>query len=64
PNSILSRHHIRARPDANFRAIAFAILAGKSWKEISLEFDLPVGTLSSFFGRTCRKLSPIFKEYL
>ncbi|MEL7038553.1 MAG: hypothetical protein AAFO04_23500 [Cyanobacteria bacterium J06592_8] len=64
PNSILSRHHIRARPDANFRAIAFAVLAEKSWKEISLEFDLPVGTLSSFFGRTCRKLSPIFKEHL
>ena len=64
PNNFLKNEHIRARPDANFRAIALAVISGKSWKEISVEFDLPIGTLSSFFGRTCRKLAPTFKEYL
>ncbi|WP_413165344.1 hypothetical protein ACL6C3_03385 [Capilliphycus salinus ALCB114379] len=64
PNNFFKKEHIRARPDANFRAIALAVLSGKSWKEISVQFDLPIGTLSSFFGRTCRKLAPTFKEYL
>ncbi|MEB3281275.1 MAG: hypothetical protein VKK42_20365 [Lyngbya sp.] len=64
PNNFFKKQHIRERPDANFRAIALAVIAGKSWKEISVEFDLPIGTLSSFFGRTCRKLAPTFKEYL
>ncbi len=63
PENILKKEHIRGRPDVNFQVIALMLIAEKSWKEISAELNVSMGTVSSFFGRTSRKLAPKFKEY-
>lgn len=64
PNGVFSQHHIRDRPDANFRRIALATMSEKKWDDISLDLNLKLSTLSSFFKRSCKKFYPIFKEYL
>lgn len=56
--------HIRGQPNANFRAIALARLSGKSWEEISVELNVKVPTISSFYQRCCQKFAPQFQEYL
>lgn len=62
-NNIFKNEYIRNYPKANFRDIALATFAGKSWEEISLEMDVKISTLSSFFQRSCKKFAPQFKEY-
>jgi DNA-directed RNA polymerase specialized sigma24 family protein len=59
--ALFSNTKIANRPDANFRAIALARFAGKSWEEISLELGILIPTLSSFYQRCCRKFSEKFK---
>jgi hypothetical protein len=63
-NNLFKQEHIRNFPNANFRAIALASISGKTWEEISAEFEVKVPTLSSFFRRCCQKFAPLFKEYL
>ncbi|MDL5045164.1 sigma-70 family RNA polymerase sigma factor [Oscillatoria amoena NRMC-F 0135] len=55
--------HITNRSDANLRAIALLRLEGKTWKEISQEFDIPIPTLSSFYQRSLRKLTPLLQDF-
>jgi DNA-directed RNA polymerase specialized sigma24 family protein len=62
-NNMFKNECIRNFPKANFRAIALATFSGKSWEEISLEMDVKISTLSSFFQRSCKKFAPQFKEY-
>jgi DNA-directed RNA polymerase specialized sigma24 family protein len=62
--ALFSNTKIANRPDANFRAIALARFAGKSWEEISLELGILIPTLSSFYQRCCRKFSTKFKTDL
>jgi hypothetical protein len=63
-NNLFKQEHIRNFPNANFRAIALASISGKTWEEISADFEVKVPTLSSFFRRCCQKFAPLFKEYL
>ena len=63
-DNVFKKAYIRNRPDANFQAIALAVIADKSWKEIGEEFDIPVGTISSFYWRCCQKFKRKFIEYL
>jgi DNA-directed RNA polymerase specialized sigma24 family protein len=62
--ALFSSTKIANRPDANFRAIALARFAGKSWEEISLELGILIPTLSSFYRRCCRKFTEKFKTDL
>ncbi|MEL6929060.1 MAG: hypothetical protein AAFO95_10525 [Cyanobacteria bacterium J06600_6] len=68
PQGIFSATHIRNRPDANFTSISLAKFSGQSWENISLELDIPIGTLSSFYNRWCRRFAPLLdtelKQYL
>jgi hypothetical protein len=64
PENSFASQYIRNRPDANFRAIALARFAGKTWEELSIEFDLKVPTLSRFFCRVCNKFRYKFREFL
>ncbi|NJP10085.1 MAG: sigma-70 family RNA polymerase sigma factor [Leptolyngbyaceae cyanobacterium RU_5_1] len=56
--------HIEQKPAANFQYIALRFLEGYSWKEISIELDVKVVTLSSFYLRCLTKFASKFKEYL
>lgn len=56
--------HIRNHPEANFRTIALARMAGQSWEEISGTLAVKIPTLSSFFQRCCEKFASKFREIL
>lgn len=64
PDGVFKATHIRKRPDASFQAIALARFADQSWDEISVQFDIKIPTLSSFFQRCCNKFSDQFQQLL
>lgn len=43
--------YVKNHPEANFQIIAKYRMEGKSWKEISQEFNIKIATLSSFYQR-------------
>lgn len=55
PEGMLAQEHIKDHQEANFQAIAEARFAGISWQELSVQWDIPVPTLSSFFQRCVHK---------
>jgi hypothetical protein len=59
---LFQQAHIKNRPDANFQAIALARLSGKTWDEISAEFQISISTLSVFYQRCCNKFCSQFKQ--
>lgn len=63
-DGIFKQTHIINKPHAHFQYIALRFLDGYSWKEISLELDIRVTTLSSFYQRCLLKFAPLFKSYL
>ncbi len=62
--NIFKNTYIKNRPDANFKDIALARFAGKSWQEISAKLEIPLPTLSSFFQRSCEKFRSKFRQYV
>ncbi|MBD2579885.1 sigma-70 family RNA polymerase sigma factor [Oscillatoria sp. FACHB-1406] len=52
------------KPEANFQYIAQQLVAGYTWRELSLELGLEISTLSSFYTRYLKKFSPLLKSYL
>jgi len=55
--------HIENHPAANFQSLAIQRILGKSWKEIAVEFDTKIPTVSSFYYRCLNKFSEKLKEY-
>jgi hypothetical protein len=52
--SELKRIHIRNRPDVNcYVLITRRLPPETAWIDLSLEFDIPVATLSNFYQRQC-----------
>ncbi|NJR62017.1 MAG: sigma-70 family RNA polymerase sigma factor [Cyanobacteria bacterium CRU_2_1] len=59
PDAILCQDCIRGYPHVTFQAIALQRLAGKSWEEISTQFNgMKISTLSSFYQRCVENLAP------
>ena len=53
-SSQLKRIHIRNRPDVNsYILISRRLPPEKSWLDLSVEFGIPVATLSNFYQRQC-----------
>ncbi|MBW4562707.1 MAG: sigma-70 family RNA polymerase sigma factor [Mojavia pulchra JT2-VF2] len=63
PEDIFKNEHIEKCPQANFQALATRRMLGKSWKEISAEFEIKIPTVSSFYYRCVNKFSSKLKEY-
>lgn len=63
PDNLFKKDYIENNPLANFQSIAKQRFLGKSWKEISGEFELKVSTVSSFYSRCLSKYSSKLKEY-
>lgn len=61
--NLFRKEHIENQPRANFQAFAHRRILGKSWKEISAEFNIKVSTVSSFYYRCLNKFSEKLKEY-
>lgn len=49
--------HLKYRPDVNFQQLALARLAGVKWKTLSVDLNVTVSTLSSFYQRSLKELS-------
>jgi DNA-directed RNA polymerase specialized sigma24 family protein len=60
--NIFKHEHIENFPQANFQALAMRRLSGKSWKEISAEFQIKIPTASSFYYRCINKFSKKLRE--
>ena len=63
PENIFKKEYIENCPQATFQALALQRLTGKSWQEISAEFEIKVPTLSSFYYRCINKFLSKLKEY-
>lgn len=63
PENIFKKEYIENCPQATFQALALRRLTGKSWQEISAEFEIKVPTLSSFYYRCINKFLSKLKEY-
>lgn len=63
PDNLFKKDHIENYPAANFQALASRRILGKSWKEISAEFDIKIPTVSGFYYRCLNKFSSKLKEY-
>ena len=63
PEDIFKNKYIENYPQANFQALVQRRLSGKSWKEISAEFEINLKTVSSFYYRCINQFAPKLKEY-
>lgn len=63
-NNIFKTTHMRNRPDANFQAIALAIISEKTWEQIAKEFKVNLPAISNFFRRSCQRFKPDLTECL
>ncbi|MEM9543195.1 MAG: sigma-70 family RNA polymerase sigma factor [Cyanobacteria bacterium P01_E01_bin.42] len=64
PEEIFRSDCIQGHPEASFRAIALRVLNGYSWKELAIEFNIKIPTLSSFYQRRQKKYRSLFRAYL
>ncbi|MEC4812041.1 MAG: sigma-70 family RNA polymerase sigma factor [Scytonema sp. PMC 1069.18] len=63
PEDVFKSEHVEKCPQANFQALVMRRISGKSWQEISEEFEIKVSTVSSFYYRCIKKFSNKLKEY-
>ena len=63
PDNLFKKEYLQNYPAANFQALLQRRILGKSWKEISAEFDINIKTLSSFYYRCVNKFSSRLREY-
>jgi DNA-directed RNA polymerase specialized sigma24 family protein len=63
PDDVLKAEYIKDHPAATFQVLLQRRILGKSWKDISAEFDLKIPTVSSFYYRCLTKFSTRLKEY-
>lgn len=63
PEGVFQQTYTR-KPEANFQYIARKYVDGYEWREISDELGIGISSLSSFYYRSLKKFSPIFRKYL
>ncbi len=63
PDNLFKKEYLQNYPAANFQVLLQRRFSGKSWKEISDEFDINIKTLSSFYYRCVNKFSSRLREY-
>jgi len=63
PDNLFKKEYLQNYPAANFQALLQRRILGKSWQEISAEFDINIKTISSFYYRCVNKFSSRLREY-
>lgn len=63
PDNLL-QEHVDSFSQATFQAIALRYCNKVSWQEMSVEFGIPVPTLSSFYQRRLKRLRHDIREYI
>lgn len=64
PEDLFKSASIVDHPRANFQHIAVKRLDGYSWQDLSIELDVPVPTLSSFYRRCLARFASKLRVYL
>jgi hypothetical protein len=65
PENLLRQQRLRERPEITFQLLAWTkFVEGQTWLEISVNLDVSVHTLCSFFNRQLKELMPYFRKYL
>ncbi len=62
PENLFKNTYIKDHPEANFQAVAKQRLEGKSWKNISENFQLKIPTISQFYYRCLKRFAPTLKK--
>jgi DNA-directed RNA polymerase specialized sigma24 family protein len=63
PENLFKKEHVRNYPAANFQALVKRRTWGKSWQEISDEFQIKISTITSFYSRCLTKFSSNLQAY-
>lgn len=64
PEGIFQAHHIQGHPEANFQYIALQRYYGVTWRELSDELKIPIGTLSEFYRRSIQRFRQKIRDDL
>jgi hypothetical protein len=64
PEGLFAQAYIANFPAANFRYLALKRLEGYSWQDLSIELNIAIPTLSSFYQRCLTRFASILKTYL
>jgi hypothetical protein len=64
PDGFFKKEHVKNRSGASFQRISLMVFDGKTWEQISQEFEIPLSTASSFYQRCSHKLIPYFQTKL
>ncbi|AKV71172.1 MULTISPECIES: hypothetical protein [Microcystis] len=64
PTGQFREAHIRNNEEANFQAIALGRIDGRSWNDLSEQWNIKVSVLSSFYQRSIQRFKQIFRDYL
>jgi hypothetical protein len=64
PEGLFQQASIAGHPAASFQCLALKRLEGYSWQELSVELDIAIPTLSSFYQRCLTRFAPKLKTYL
>lgn len=64
PEGLFAQAYVADRPAASFQYLALQKLEGYSWQDLSIELNIAVPTLSSFYRRCLTRFAPILKTYL
>jgi DNA-directed RNA polymerase specialized sigma24 family protein len=60
---LFKQKHVKDHPQANFQALVQRRLSGKPWEEIAAEFEINVGTVSSFYSRCINVFAPGLRKH-
>lgn len=63
PDRRFNAKHVKDRPSVNFLKLLEYRLAGKRWKEMAVDLDVPPSTLSDFYQRCLKEFTPILRDY-
>ncbi len=64
PDGLFRQNHVAGHPAASFQYIALKRLENYSWQELSIELNIPIPTLSSFYQRCLTRFAPVLRTYL
>jgi hypothetical protein len=64
PENLFAQTHVADHPTASFQYLALRRLEGYSWQDLSVELNIAVPTLSSFYQRCLTRFAPRLKTYL
>lgn len=64
PEGLFAQARVADHPAASFQYLALKRLEGFSWQDLSIELNIAVPTLSSFYQRCLTRFGPLLKTYL